>query len=65
MHPCPGSWVAIGRAVVYYGGASQAFSVEIKRWHCISLRHIVKVKHQYDISHDKTATISAVHKLKR
>ena len=52
MHPCPVNWVTIGRAVVYYAGAAQAFSVEIKRWHCTSLRHIVKVKPQYDISHD-------------
>ena len=26
MHPCPGNWVAIGREVVYYARAANAFS---------------------------------------
>ena len=34
MHPCPGNWVAIGRAVVYYARADQAFSAGIKCRHC-------------------------------
>ena len=33
MHPCPGNWVAIGRAVVYYAQAAHAFSAGIKCWH--------------------------------
>ena len=36
MHPCPGDWVAIGRAVVYYARAAQAFSAGIKWRHCTS-----------------------------
>ena len=35
MHPCPGNWVAIGRAVVYYARADQAFSAGIKCRHCM------------------------------
>ena len=34
MHPCPGNWVAIGRAVVYYARGDQAFSAGIKCRHC-------------------------------
>ena len=34
MHPCPGNWVEIGRAVVYYARADQAFSAGIKCRHC-------------------------------
>ena len=30
MHPCPGNWVTIGRAVVYYARAAQASSAEFK-----------------------------------
>ena len=35
MHPCPGNWVAIGRAVVYYARAAQALDARIKCQHCI------------------------------
>ena len=35
MHPCPGNWVAIGRAVVYYARAAQAFDARIKCQPCI------------------------------
>ena len=35
MHPYPGNWVAIGRAVVYYALATRAFSAGIRCWHCI------------------------------
>ena len=38
MHPYPGSWVAIERAVVYYGWAARAFSAGIKCRHCITAR---------------------------
>ena len=34
MHPCPGNWVAIGCAGVYYARASHAFSAGIKCQHC-------------------------------
>ena len=34
MHPCPGNWVAIGRAVVYCARAAHAFSAEIKCRYC-------------------------------
>ena len=34
MHPYPGNWVAIGRAVVYYAWATHAFSAGIKCRHC-------------------------------
>ena len=36
MHPYPGSWVAIGRAVVYYarGALYMAFGAGIKYRHC-------------------------------
>ena len=34
MRPCPGNWVAIGRAVVYHARAAQAFSAGIKCRHC-------------------------------
>ena len=37
MHPCPGNWVAIRRAVVFYAWAAHAFSVEIKWLHCTLL----------------------------
>ena len=30
MHPCPGNWVEIGRAVVYYAWAAHAFSARNK-----------------------------------
>ena len=35
MHPCPGNWVAIGRAVVYHGRAAHTFSTGTKYRHCI------------------------------
>ena len=34
MHPCPGYWVGIGRAVVYYARGSHTFSARIKCRHC-------------------------------
>ena len=34
MHPCPGNWVAIGRAVVYYYWAAHTLSAGIKCPHC-------------------------------
>ena len=34
IHLCTENWVAIRRAVVYYGQASHAFSTGIKDWHC-------------------------------
>ena len=37
MHPCLGNWVAIGRVVVYYAQASQAFSAGIKWRHCMRI----------------------------
>ena len=40
MHPCPGNWMAIGRAVVYYDRAVQAFSAVTKCRHCIALVNI-------------------------
>ena len=33
MHPCPGNWVAIGRAVVNYAYAAHTFSAGIKYEH--------------------------------
>ena len=30
MHPCPGNWVAIRRAFLYYARAAHAFSAGIK-----------------------------------
>ena len=35
MYPCPGNWVAIGHAVVYYARVAQAFSAGIKFRHCM------------------------------
>ena len=35
MHPCPGNWVAIGHAVVYFAQADHAFSAGIKCRHCM------------------------------
>ena len=37
MRPCPGNWVAIRHAVVYFAQAVHAFSAGIKCRHC-SLR---------------------------
>ena len=34
MHLCPGNWVVIGRAVVYYARDAHTFSAEIKCPHC-------------------------------
>ena len=34
MHQCPGNWVAIGHAVVYYARAAHAFSAGIKYLYC-------------------------------
>ena len=34
MHPFPGNWLAIGRAVAYYTRTAHSFSAEIKCWHC-------------------------------
>ena len=34
MHPCPGNWVAIVCAVVYYARADKAFSAGIKCRYC-------------------------------
>ena len=34
MHPYPGNWVAIGRAVVYCARSAQALSAGIKCQHC-------------------------------
>ena len=34
MHPYPGNWVAIRRAVVYYAWAAHEFSAGIKCRHC-------------------------------
>ena len=35
MHPCPGTWIASGLAVVYHSRAAQAFSTGIICRHCI------------------------------
>ena len=44
MRPCPENWVSIGRAVVYYARAAQAFSAEIKCRHCImGIHHYLAV----------------------
>ena len=34
MHPCPGNWVAIGRAVMYYVMDAQIMCTGIKCRHC-------------------------------
>ena len=34
MHPCPGNWVSIGRAVVYYTKAAHTLSAGIRCRHC-------------------------------
>ena len=34
MHPCPGNWVAIGRAVMYLARAAKIFSAGFKCRHC-------------------------------
>ena len=41
MHPCPGNWVEIGRAVMYHARGDQAFSAGIKCWHCTLFLYIV------------------------
>ena len=38
MHPCPGNWVAIGHAVVYYAQAAHTFSAGIECLYC--MKHI-------------------------
>ena len=38
MHPCPGNWVAIERAVVYYWPSSRAFSAGITCVNCSLLK---------------------------
>ena len=57
MHPCTRNWEAIGRVVVNYAWASDAFIVEIKCRHCTFLNgmqpyymhrgvyQITKIKH--------------------
>ena len=40
MHPYPGNWVAIGRAVVYHARGDQAFSAGIKCRHCAHVKAI-------------------------
>ena len=45
MYPCPGNWVAFGRAVVYYARASHAFSAGIKCRHCILQAKWIQTKH--------------------
>ena len=37
MHPYPGNWMAIGRAVVYYAWATRTFSGGNNCRHCTSL----------------------------
>ena len=34
LHPCPGNWVAIRRAVAFYARAAHLFSAEINCRHC-------------------------------
>ena len=34
LHPCPGNWVTIGRAAMYYARAVHAFSAALKCRHC-------------------------------
>ena len=34
MHPCPGNWVANGRAVIFFAWCAQTFSAGIKCWYC-------------------------------
>ena len=34
MHPCPGNWVPIGRAVVYHAGGAHTFIAVTKYRHC-------------------------------
>ena len=41
MHPCQEDEVAIGRMVVYYAQAVEAFSAEIKYWHSMRAASIV------------------------
>ena len=43
MHPCPGNWVAIRPAVVYYARAGHTFSAGIKCWHCIYRRDFAQL----------------------
>ena len=42
LHPCPGNRLTIGRAVVFYGRAAQAFSAGIKCRHCASTFWVVQ-----------------------
>ena len=41
MHMCPGNWVTIERAVVYYVQAAHASSAGIKCRHCIHLSFVI------------------------
>ena len=36
MHPCPGKWVANGRAAVCYAQAAHAYSAGVKCRYCSS-----------------------------
>ena len=46
MYPCPRNWVAVGRAVVYYSIAAQAFSAGIKyRHYTYSLAKVIITRH--------------------
>ena len=43
MHPYPGNWVAIGRAVVYYAWTAREFSAGIKCQHCSTVELVVNI----------------------
>ena len=44
MHPCPGNWVAIGCAVVYYARDAHAFSAGITWQENYDPRMVYKTK---------------------
>ena len=54
MHPCPGNWMAFGRASVYSAQASHAFSAGIKCRHCNISKGYKDMASDIGIRHSKT-----------
>ena len=57
MPPCPGNWMSIGRAVVYYARAAHAVCVGIKCWHCMYQQSSLKVEKCSEVTYYQTVDI--------
>ena len=52
VHPCPGFWVATGRAVVYYAHDAHRFNADIECGYCTYNLKVVSLIHVFDnLSH--------------